>query len=206
MNTEFGALTREAKEISRKSSEIARRIVGGNSPEDMIRQRCVIATGDPSFAKLMRFEKNAVGAGIDAIASGALIFTDIKMAEVGISKRGHACSVESVVDKGNAIAEAIGVTRTSAGFMAVRDRLDGSIVVIGNAPSAAITVCNLVNEGVKPALIVATPVGFVNAAESKEMVRLLDIPSITCEGTRGGTPVAVAVVNGLIEMSVCATR
>lgn len=206
MSTEFGALTREAEEISRRSMDIARRIVGGSSPEDTIRQRCVIATGDMSFAKLMRFEKKPITAGIDAIARRAQVFTDIKMAEVGISKRGHACSIESVIEKGNSIAEARGITRTSAGFMAVQDRLDGSIIVIGNAPSAAITVCALVKSGVRPALIVATPVGFVNAAESKEMVRMLDIPSITCEGTRGGTPVAVAVVNGLIEMSVCATR
>lgn len=54
--------------------------------------------------------------------------------------------------------------------------------------------------GQRPALLVATPVGFVNAAESKECVRALDVLSITCVGTRGGTP--VAVVNEMMEMTV----
>jgi len=59
----------------------------------------------------------------------------------------------------------------------------------------------MAERGLEPALIVATPVGFVNAAESKERVRALKVPSITCVGTRGGTPVAVAVVNELVEMA-----
>ncbi|MDL5502868.1 MAG: precorrin-8X methylmutase, partial [Candidatus Methanoperedens sp.] len=93
------------------------------------------------------------------------------------------------------------VTRTSAGFMALGKELNGAIIVIGNAPSAALTVCRMIDEGICPAILVATPVGFVNAAESKELVRTLVVPSITCVGTRGGTPVAVAVVNELVEIA-----
>jgi precorrin-8X/cobalt-precorrin-8 methylmutase len=59
----------------------------------------------------------------------------------------------------------------------------------------------MIHEGLRPGLLVATPVGFVNAAESKELVRTLKVPSITCVGTRGGTPVAVAVVNELVEIA-----
>jgi precorrin isomerase len=64
------------------------------------------------------------------------------------------------------------------------------------------TLASMVKEGCKPALVVATPVGFVNAARSKELIRELTIPSITTVGTQGGTPVAVAVVNGLIAMAL----
>ncbi|HIH40665.1 MAG TPA: precorrin-8X methylmutase [Halobacteria archaeon] len=61
---------------------------------------------------------------------------------------------------------------------------------------------NMVKEGViKPALIIATPVGFVNAAESKEYIRSLDVPSITTVGTRGGSTIAVAIFNGLIDQA-----
>ena len=201
MNTDLGAQTREAREISEKSRTIVRGIVKGDSPEDMIRQRCVIATGDPSFAELMRFSNDPIKAGTSAIKRDAPIFTDIRMAQVGITKRGHKCDVRCVLDTGNDIAERTGVTRTSAGFMALEKELDGAIIVIGNAPSAALVVCDMIERGLKPALLVATPVGFVNAAESKEKVRGLDIASITCVGTRGGTPVAVAVVNELVEMS-----
>jgi precorrin-8X/cobalt-precorrin-8 methylmutase len=201
MNTSFGARTREAREISEKSRAIVRDIVKGDTPEDRIRQRCVMATGDPAFADLMRFNNDAVKAGILAIKKGATIFTDIKMAQVGITKRGHNCDVRCVLDAGNDIAKRTGATRTSAGFMALEKELPGAIIVIGNAPSAALTVCDMIERGLKPALLVATPVGFVNAAESKERVRSLKVPSITCVGTRGGTPVAVAVVNEMVEIA-----
>jgi len=74
-------------------------------------------------------------------------------------------------------------------------------VVIGNAPSATIALCKLIKSGITPALVIATPVGFVNAAESKELLRQFDIPSITSIGTRGGTPVAVAAMNELIKIT-----
>ena len=202
MNIDFGARTREAREINEKSWSIVRSIVKGDTPEDRIRQRCVIATGDTSFAELMRFNNDPVDAGINAIRNGASIFTDIRMAQVGITKREHKCPVRCVLDEGADIAEKTGVTRTSAGFIALEDELEGAIIVIGNAPSAVLTVCRMIENGLSPALLVATPVGFVNAAESKELVRTLAVPSITCVGTRGGTPVAVAVVNELVEMAI----
>jgi len=201
MTTKFGARTKEAIKISEKSRAIVSSIVKGDSPEDRIRQRCVIATGDPAFAELMRFTKEPIKAGIEAIRRGATIFTDIRMAQVGITKRGHNCDVRCVLDEGEEMAEKTGMTRTSAGFLALEKELNGSIIVIGNAPSAALTVCDMIKRGLKPALLVATPVGFVNAAESKEAVRELDVASITCVGTRGGTPVAVAVMNELVEMA-----
>jgi precorrin-8X/cobalt-precorrin-8 methylmutase len=200
MNTDLGARTKEAREISEKSRAIVQSIVKGDTPEDRIRQRCVIATGDPAFAELMRFNNHAVKAGIEAIKRGTPMFTDIKMAQVGITKRGHKCEVKCALDAGGDIAEKTGMTRTSAGFMALEKELPGAIIVIGNAPSAALTVCRMIDLGLRPALVIATPVGFVNAAESKERVRSLKVPSITCVGTRGGTPVAVAVVNELIEI------
>lgn len=201
MTTKFGARTKEAIKISEKSRAIVSSIVKGDSPEDRIRQRCVIATGDLAFSDLMRFTREPIKAGIEAIRRGATIFTDIRMAQVGITKRGHDCDVRCVLDEGEEMAEKTGMTRTSAGFAALEKELNGTIIVIGNAPSAALTVCDMIKRGLKPALLVATPVGFVNAAESKERVRMLDVPSITCVGTRGGTPVAVAVVNELVEMT-----
>ncbi len=206
MNIEFGARTREAIEINEKSWSIVRNIVKGDSHEDRIRQRCVIATGDPLFSILMKFTNDPVNAGINAIRNRAAIFTDIRMAEAGITRRGHECRIRCVLDNGAEIAEIKGYTRTSAGFMALMDELNDAIIVIGNAPSAALTVCSLIEKGISPALLVATPVGFVNAAESKELVRKLSVPSITCTGTRGGTPVAVAVINELVELTVGTAR
>ena len=121
---------------------------------------------------------------------------------VGISKTGHNCEVKCILyeDEGARLAHEYGITRISAGFIACREKLENAIVVIGNAPSAALTMCRLVEYGIRPALIIGTPVGFVNAARSKELIRELGVPSITCVGTRGGTPIAVACVNELIAI------
>jgi precorrin-8X/cobalt-precorrin-8 methylmutase len=200
-----GARTEEAKAIYMKSRTMIQEIIGNKTPEDRFRQRCVIATGDLSVAEIMRFMHDPIPAGVEAIKKGAPIFVDINMVKAGITKAGHKSEIICVLDKDpNAeIANKYGITRTSAGFLAARDRLNGSIIAIGNAPSALIMVCKLIEKGVKPALIIGLPVGFVNAAESKEIVRNLEIPvpSISCVGTRGGTPMAVACVNELVAIA-----
>ena len=200
-----GARTEEAKAIYMKSRTMIQEIIGNKTPEDRFRQRCVIATGDLSVADIMRFMHDPIPAGVDAIKKGAPIFVDINMVKAGITKTGHKSEIICVLDEDpNAeIANRYGITRTSAGFLAARDRLDGSIIAIGNAPSALIMVCKLIEKGVRPALIIGLPVGFVNAAESREMVRNLSIPvpSISCVGTRGGTPMAVACVNELVAIA-----
>lgn len=201
MYNDLGARTREAKEISEKSRSIVRKFAEGDAPEDRIRQRCVIATGDPAFADLMRFNNEPIRAGVKAILEKSQIFTDVTMAQAGITKLGHKCNIRCVLEGGDKISNKTGATRTSAGFRALGKELNGSIIVIGNAPSAALAVCELVEQGLHPGLIVATPVGFVNAAKSKEIVRTFNTPSITCTGTRGGTPVAVAVVNELVHIA-----
>ena len=201
--TDIGADTPEGFSISSRSRELARKVVGNNTPEDRIRQRCSIAVGDWAMAKLMRFQNNPIGAGIKALENGADIFTDIRMVSMGIQKRGHSSKVECALDFGADISEAKGITRSSAGFTALKDRLEGSIIVIGNAPSALITVCEFIDEGVIPALVIGTPVGFVNAAESKELLRTKkNVSAVSNEGTRGGTPVAVASLNEIITMYV----
>lgn len=200
-----GARTEEAKAIYMKSRTMIQEIIGNKTPEDRFRQRCVIATGDLSVADIMRFMHDPIPAGVEAIKKGAPIFVDINMVKAGITKTGHKSEIICVLDEdSNAeIANKYGITRTSAGFLAARDRLDGSIIAIGNAPSALIMVCKLIEKGVRPALVIGLPVGFVNAAESREMIRNLEIPvpSISCVGTRGGTPMAVACVNELVAIA-----
>ncbi len=199
---DIGADTKEGYAISTKSRALAREAIGNNTPEDRIRQRCSIAVGDLALADLMRFEHNPVKAVLDALRNKAPIITDIRMVQVGIQKKGHASEVICALDFGADIAKEKEITRSSAGFLALKDRLPGSIVVIGNAPSALLSVCAMVNEGVRPAAIIGAPVGFVNAADSKEVLRTIDIPSVSTEGTRGGTPVAVAALNECITMYI----
>ena len=200
-----GARTEEAKAIYMKSWTIIQELVVNKMPEDRLRQRCVIATGDLSVAEIMHFMHDPITVGVETIKKGAPIFVDINMLKTGITKRGHKSKIICVLDEdqNSEIANRYGITRTSAGFLAARKQLDGSIIAIGNAPSALIMVCKLIEKGLRPALIIGLPVGFVNAAESKEMLRNLKIPipSISCVGTRGGTPMAVACINELVAIA-----
>jgi precorrin-8X/cobalt-precorrin-8 methylmutase len=197
-----GAETKEAYEISKKSRTLARTIVGNANDEDRVRQRCSIAVGDFGMAELMRFHRDPVAAALAALEQNALIITDIRMVQVGIQKKGHASEVLCALDFGAEIAKEQGITRSSAGLLALSDKLAGSIVVIGNAPSALLSLCEMINAGIHPAVIFGVPVGFVNAAESKELLRTTDVPSISTEGTRGGTPVAVAAMNECITIFI----
>jgi precorrin-8X/cobalt-precorrin-8 methylmutase len=197
-----GAETKEAYEISKKSRTLARTMVGDANDEDRVRQRCSIAVGDFGMADLMRFQRDPVPAALTALDQSVPIITDIRMVQVGIQKKGHASEVLCALDYGAGIAHEQGITRSSAGFLALKEKLTGSIIVIGNAPSALISLCEMMKEGIRPAVIIGVPVGFVNAAESKELLRTTDVPSISTEGTRGGTPIAVAAMNECITISI----
>lgn len=198
----MGAATAEALRIAHRSQQIVSDIVGDQSPEGKIKQRVVMATGNPQFAELLRFCHNPIEAGIAAIRKGANLYTDINMVRVGISKdiARFGGNIICALPESENVTDGE-LTRASSGLSQLGKHLTDSIVVIGNAPSAALTVAKMVHDGIEPALLVATPVGFVNAAESKEQIRQLKIPSITSVGTQGGTPVAVAVANELISMS-----
>jgi len=197
-----GATTKEAYLISKTSRTLAREKIGNKTPEDRVRQRCSIAVGDFAMADLMRFSGDPVPATIAALKAGAPIITDIRMVQVGIQKKGHRSEVLCALDFGSDIAKSQEITRSSAGILALRDWIPGSIIVIGNAPSALLVICDLIKEGIRPAVVIGTPVGFVNAAESKALLRTIDIPSISTEGTRGGTPIAVAALNECITILI----
>ncbi|WP_298669405.1 precorrin-8X methylmutase [uncultured Methanofollis sp.] len=202
-----GADTPEGYTISKTSRALARQVVGDRTPEDRIRQRCAISVGDFVMADLVRIKGDSISAGLSALAKGAPIITDIHMVQMGIRKKEHSSEVLCALDFGGEISAERGITRSSAGLIALRDRLEGAIVVIGNAPSSLLSLCSMVREeGVRPALVIGMAVGFVNAAESKEVLRTLDIPSISTQGTRGGTPPAVAAMNEIITMYVERTR
>ena len=196
---DLGADTDEGYAISKESRSIAREILGDDSYEDRIRQRCCIAVGDWELGPLLKFCHDPVSAGLAALNKGAGIFTDIRMVATGIQKKGHNSNIICVLDN---ITENFPphLTRTSQGFQSEGKNLNDAILIIGNAPSALLSVCDLIEQGIRPALIIGTAVGYVNAAVSKEILRTKNIPSISTEGTRGGTPVAVAAMNEIITI------
>jgi precorrin-8X/cobalt-precorrin-8 methylmutase len=113
--------------------------------------------------------------------------------------------VLTYIDDERAVREArnASITRAAAAMrVAIREGIDGAIVLVGNAPTGAYELAHAVKHGkAKPALIVATPVGFVGAADSKEEIAKLPTPFIITRGRRGGSPVAVAVFNALLSLA-----
>jgi precorrin-8X/cobalt-precorrin-8 methylmutase len=85
----------------------------------------------------------------------------------------------------------------------LKEHVEGSLVVVGNAPTALLSVSDLIRGGkARPSMIVGTPVGFVQALESKRYLQSLGVPFVTVEGTRGGSAVAVAATNALLQLAV----
>jgi len=171
-------------------------------------QRVIHATGDFSFAESLVFHPQAIDAGIAAIRAGRNILTDVNMGAAGVSKGllaawGGAVTCKVADPEVARIAKERGLTRSE---VAIERGLQENIgiVSVGNAPTALLKVMDcwqgLATE-LRPGLVVGAPVGFVNAAESKELLSEKGYPFITCRGRKGGTPVAVAIVNALIRLA-----
>jgi precorrin-8X/cobalt-precorrin-8 methylmutase len=186
------------------------------SPEErQIVRRVVHTTGDPSLAEMLRFHPAAVASGKQALQAGCTIVTDVRMVKAGISQplaRQLGCLVCCAIDNPQVaeMAQTEAITRSIAAmrWMALDEASgqplqNGAVVAIGNAPTALLSLLDLVDSGLAhPALVVGVPVGFVAAAESKQELMKRGIPYITIPGTRGGSPIAVAIVNALLRLSL----
>lgn len=174
--------------------------------EFAVLRRCIHATGDFSFAENMRFHPRAVAAGVEAIRAGKNILVDVTMAASGISRglleRFGGQVICRIGEKATAtLAASRSLTRSEAAMELAGDERVG-IVAIGNAPTALLRVMEMIGAGrFRPDLVVGVPVGFVNAVESKEILAGQSYPFITALGRKGGTPVAVAVVNALLHLA-----
>ena len=194
--------------IEHRSMEIIAPHLAGlhlNEVETKIYSRMIHASGDVDYAPLIHIHPDAIAAAQKALKAGADIYTDVEMVRTGINKRklatfGGEVHCRIADPEIAATAKAQGITRSIAAMRSFGKALDGSIVAIGNAPTALYEVLRLAKEeGVRPACIIGIPVGFVGAADSKEALRQNDlVPYITVEGTKGGSPIAAAVVNALM--------
>lgn len=175
--------------------------------ETKLYSRLIHASGDVGYAPITRVHPQAIDAAIVALKRGVDIYTDVEMVRTGINKKKLASfggTVHCLVADPDvaARAKAEGITRSMVAMRTFGKDMDGSIVAIGNAPTALFEVLRLVREeGIRPACIVGIPVGFVGAAESKAELAANDIvPYITVEGSKGGSPIAAAAVNALMYM------
>ena len=163
--------------------------------------RIIHAAGDVDYAPIIKMSADAIDAGMEALRSGADIYTDVEMVRTGINKRKLAAfggKVHCLIADPDiaAAAKAEGITRSMAAMRHFGQELNDNIVAIGNAPTALFEVLRLI-----PKCIVGIPVGFVGAADSKEALANNElVPFITVTGTKGGSPIAAAAVNAMMYL------
>ncbi|WP_409496351.1 precorrin-8X methylmutase [Amycolatopsis sp. cmx-11-12] len=174
-------------------------------PDDVavLAVRMIHACGMVDLVDDLRYSLDVVESGRAALEAGAPILCDANMIASGVTRKRLPSANEVLCTlsdpKVPGLAERMGTTRSAAALELWRDKLPGSVVAIGNAPTALFRLLELLDEGVgAPAAIIGVPVGFVGAAESKvELAEQAPAPYLVVHGRRGGSAMAVAAINAM---------
>ena len=171
--------------------------------------RMIHACGQVDMARHIVFGGDLVAAGRAALKAGAPIFCDSEMVAHGVTrarlpaKNEVICTLNDPRTAG--LATKLATTRSAAALDLWRDRLAGSVVAIGNAPTALFRLLELLDAGTpKPAAILGIPVGFVGAAESKEALAAnpRGVPYVIVRGRAGGSAMTAAAINALARSGI----
>jgi len=195
--------------IEEKSFEIITKELGVRNFDEKtskVVKRVIHTTADFEYADLLEFHPLAIEVGIEALKNGGDIYTDTQMVKSGINKRKLSAlggTVCNFVHDDDVVKEAKdrSITRSMVAIEKAIKNENIRVFAIGNAPTALFTLKEKIDKGMpKPDLIIGVPVGFVGAAESKEIIKSLDVPYIITNGRKGGSTVAAAIINALIYM------
>ena len=195
----------EARSMELIAAELGDRVF----PADQLPviKRVIHTSADFDYADTLIFSPGAVERGVAAIKGGCAVVTDTQMARAGINKRvlekfgGEACCFMSDADVAGEAKER-GVTRATVSMERAAELRKPVILALGNAPTALVRACELMEEGkLHPALVIGVPVGFVNVVESKELLLTMDVPHIVARGRKGGSNVAAAICNAMLYLA-----
>ncbi|HYA15761.1 MAG TPA: precorrin-8X methylmutase [Syntrophales bacterium] len=175
-------------------------------------RRMIHTTGDFSVMEAVRFSPDAISSAIKALKDGSPIYVDSNMIRSGLSRERlkavnndygtdqifcHIADADVARD-----ARESGLPRSLFAVRKARPILSRCIAVFGNAPVALLELNRMIiEEGIRPAVVIAMPVGFVHVIESKEEMMSLDIPYIALKGRRGGSPIVVSVIHALCSLA-----
>jgi precorrin isomerase len=176
-------------------------------------RRMIHTTGDFGIMAAVRFSPEAIRAGIAALHGCRPLIVDSNMIRSGISlprlrgvcgfyrKESLICHIAD--DDIERTARRTGLPRSLHAIAKARPFLAGAIAAFGNAPIALLELNRMIaEEGIRPALVIAMPVGFVHVVESKEELMAIGVPYIALAGRRGGSPLAVSVIHALCGLAV----
>lgn len=169
-------------------------------------RRAIHATADFELRDRFQFSPEAIPTAIAALRVKTPVIVDVRMVAVAVNPRLALaqiplhCALDRAPEQ-DAYPET-GQTRTALGMQALALDHPQGIFVVGNAPSALIALADLIQQNqIQPILVVGVPVGFVGVEEAKARLAQLSVPQIQVQGRKGGSPVAAAIVNGLVELS-----
>ena len=199
------------QDIEKRSFEIITEIIEKEYSDKIIQKeqqaiikRVIHTTADFEYLSTLCFCNDAIQKGKQALQKGACIVTDTNMVKSGINKKfvehlgGKVCCFMSDKDVAET-AKKQNITRAVASMEKATQLQKPLIFAIGNAPTALIKIYELVKQNkIKPELIIAVPVGFVNVIQAKELILSLSVPSIVAKGRKGGSNVAAAICNALL--------
>ncbi|MET9144357.1 precorrin-8X methylmutase [Streptomyces sp. NPDC004042] len=166
--------------------------------------RMIHACGMTDLVRDIAYSPGVVARAREALRAGAPVLCDVRMVASGITRARLPADNEVLCTLSDpavpALAAELGTTRSAAALELWRERLAGSVVVVGNAPTALFRLLELVDEGAgRPAAVIGVPVGFVGAAESKEALAAhpSGLEHLVVRGRRGGSAIAAAAVNAI---------
>jgi precorrin-8X/cobalt-precorrin-8 methylmutase len=196
---------RDGAEIYRRSFAIIRAEADlSGLPPDVARVavRMIHACGMVDLVRDLAYSEKVVTAARSALLGGAPILCDAAMVAAGVTRSRLPAANDVVCTLGDprvpGLAAALGTTRSAAALELWRDRLDGSVVAVGNAPTALFRLLELISEGAgQPAAVLGIPVGFVGAVESKQALASSTVEHLVVHGRRGGSAMAVAAINAI---------
>ncbi len=174
------------------------------SPQEYaIARRVIHATADFEFARLLKFSPRAIDSGIKSLRDRATIVTDVSMVTQGIRTMVAKTFNNPIFCAIDFASEALpGKTRTETGLEKCFQQHPEAIYVIGNAPTALLSLCTEINNSsIQPALVIGAPVGFVSVVESKQVLASTAVSQIRVNGRKGGSAVAAAILNALLVLS-----
>ncbi|MFJ4847759.1 MULTISPECIES: precorrin-8X methylmutase [unclassified Streptomyces] len=198
---------KDGPEIYRRSFAIIRAEAELDSlPPDMaqVAVRMIHACGMTDLVRDLAFSPSVVADARAALRAGAPILCDVQMVASGVTRKRLPADNEVVCTLSDpavpALATELGTTRSAAAMELWRDRLEGSVVAVGNAPTSLFRLLEMIEAGApRPAAVIGVPVGFVGAAESKDALAAhpSGLEHLIVRGRRGGSAIAAAALNAL---------
>lgn len=166
--------------------------------------RMIHACGMVDLVRDVTYTPDVVSRARAALRAGAPIFCDVQMVASGVTRKRLPADNDVLCTLSDPavpeLAAKLGTTRSAAALELWRDRLEGSVVAIGNAPTALFRLLEMIEEGApRPAAVIGVPVGFVGAAESKDALadHPLGLEHLVVRGRRGGSAIAAAALNAI---------